>query len=44
MSYQNMFVLFDIHSKYILQINKGSEKQTFINMRLREVQKCQEEH
>ena len=33
MSYQHLFVFFDIHSKYILPINKGSEKQTLIHLR-----------
>ena len=33
MSYQHLFVFFDIHSKYILPINKGSEKQTVIHLR-----------
>ena len=30
MLYQNLLVFFEIHSKYILPINIGSENQTFI--------------
>ena len=33
MSYQNLFVFFDIHSKYILPIHKGSDLQTFIHLK-----------
>ena len=33
MSYQHLFIFFDIHSKNILPINKGSEKQSFNHLR-----------
>ena len=33
MSYQNLFVFFDTHSKYILPINNGSEKQMFMHLK-----------